>query len=185
MTGWDPLRPVAGHKRVHSPERETMTTRRSRQVVKHDYKRLPYSKSAQIPPDPKTWNEAMSCSEATQWKKVADEEFCSLKDKRAIKLNQRTQLPQGRKSMKCKWVLKNDFRADGSIGKWKARCTAKGFAQRQRIDYQETFAPTPRPETGRIMLVLTHQFGWHRRQGDVPTAFLNPDLHIYLYMKMP
>ncbi|KAI0991324.1 hypothetical protein K3495_g16863 [Podosphaera aphanis] len=35
------------------------------------------------------------------------------------------------------------------------------------------------------MPVLAHQFGWHRRQGDVPTAFLNPDLDIDLYMEMP
>ncbi|KAI0994088.1 hypothetical protein K3495_g14095, partial [Podosphaera aphanis] len=106
MTGWDPLRSVAGQKRPHSPDREysppkeTMTTRRGRQVVKHDYKRLHYGKSAQISPDPKTWNEAMTCSEATQWKKAADEEFRSLKDKGAIKIIQRTQLPQGRKPMK-------------------------------------------------------------------------------------
>ncbi|KAI0993199.1 hypothetical protein K3495_g14985, partial [Podosphaera aphanis] len=106
MTGWDPVRPIAGQKRPHSPDREyspqkeTMKTRRGRQVVKHDYKRLHYGKSAQISPDPKTWNEAMTCSEATQWKKAADEEFRSLKDKGAIKIIQRTQLPQGRKPMK-------------------------------------------------------------------------------------
>ncbi|KAI1000025.1 hypothetical protein K3495_g8171 [Podosphaera aphanis] len=69
--------------------------------------------------------------------------------------------------MKCKWVFKK-FRADGSIGRWKARCTAKGFTQLREIDYNESFAPTPRPETG-----------------DVPTACLNPDLDIDLYMEMP
>ncbi|KAI0991395.1 hypothetical protein K3495_g16792, partial [Podosphaera aphanis] len=87
--------------------------------------------------------------------------------------------------MKCKWVFKKKFLADGSVERWKARCTAKGFTQKFGIDYQETFAPTPRPETGRIMLVLAHYLGWHRRQGDVPTAFLNPDLDIDLYMEMP
>lgn len=87
--------------------------------------------------------------------------------------------------MKCKWVFKKKFLADGSIDKWKARCTAKGFTQKFGIDYKETFAPTPRPETGRIMLVLAHYLRWHRRQGDVPTAFLNPDLDIDLYMEMP
>ncbi|POS85479.1 hypothetical protein EPUL_002299 [Erysiphe pulchra] len=61
----------------------------------------------------------------------------------------------------------------------------KGYTQRKGIDYQETFAPTPRVETGRILLVLAHQFGWHKRQGDVPTAFLNPDLNIDLYMDIP
>lgn len=87
--------------------------------------------------------------------------------------------------MKCKWVFKKKFLANGDIEKYKARCTAKGFTQRQGIDYHETFAPTPRPETGRIILVLAHQLGWHRKQGDVPTAFLNPDLNIDLFMELP
>ena len=87
--------------------------------------------------------------------------------------------------MKCKWVSKKKLLSDGSLDKYKARCTVKGFTQRSGIDCKETFAPTPRAETGRIMLVLAHQFGWHRRQGDVPSAFLNPKLDIDLYMEMP
>lgn len=66
-----------------------------------------------------------------------------------------------------------------------ARCTVKGFTQRYGIDYKETYAPTPRSETGRILLALAHRFGWHRYQGDVPAAFLNPDLDVDLYMELP
>ncbi|KAI0995052.1 hypothetical protein K3495_g13129 [Podosphaera aphanis] len=87
--------------------------------------------------------------------------------------------------MKCKWVSQKKFLANGDIEKYKARCTAKGLTQRQGIDYHETFAPTPRAETGRIILVLAHQLGWHRTKGDVPTAFLNPDLNIDLFMELP
>lgn len=65
--------------------------------------------------------------------------------------------------MKCKWVFKTKFLADGSLDKYRARCTVKGFTQRSGIDYKETFAPTPRAETGRIMLALSHRFGWYRR----------------------
>ncbi|KAI0996754.1 hypothetical protein K3495_g11430 [Podosphaera aphanis] len=176
-TDWDSVRSTAGQKRAHSLEREytptptqTMKTRSDREVKKHDYKRLHCGKAAQVSSDSKTWSEAMTSPEALQWKRATDDEFRTLKEKGAIKIIPRTQLPQGRKPMKCKW---------------KARCTAKGFTQRQGIDYNETFALTPRPETGRIMLVLAHQFGWHRRQGDVPTDFLNPDLDIDLYIEMP
>ena len=35
------------------------------------------------------------------------------------------------------------------------------------------------------MLVLAHQFGWYRRQGDVLTAFLYPDLTIDFFMEIP
>ncbi|KAI0990896.1 hypothetical protein K3495_g17291, partial [Podosphaera aphanis] len=125
------------------------------------------------------------CPEAAQWKVAAKEEFRSLKNTGTIDIIPRSKLPAGRKPMKCKWVFKKKYNADGSIERWKARCTAKGFTQRQGIDYKETFAPTPRPETGTILLALAHQLGWHRRQGDVPTAFLNPDIDIDLYMEMP
>ena len=185
MTGWDPVQPVAGHKRSHSPEPEIIRTKRGREVKRIDYYRLHHGMAAYQSTDPKTWEEAMTCLEATQWRQAANEEFNSLKRKGAIKIIKRQNLPKGRNPMKCKWVFKKKYLADGSIDKWKARCTAKGFTQKFGIDYQETFAPTPRPETGRVMLVLAHYLKWHRRQGDVPTAFLNPDLDIDLYMEMP
>ncbi|KAI1006624.1 hypothetical protein K3495_g1602 [Podosphaera aphanis] len=127
----------------------------------------------------------MTGPESSQWRKAATEEFDSLQNKGAIEIIKRSQIPQNRKPMKCKWVFKKKYLANGDIEKYKARCTAKGFTQRHGIDYKETFAPTPRPETGRIMLVLAHQLSWHRRQGDVPTAFLNPDLDIELFMELP
>lgn len=61
--------------------------------------------------------------------------------------------------MKCKWVFKKKLQSDGYLDKYKARCTVRGFTQRSEIYDKETFAPTPRAETGRIVLVLAHQFG--------------------------
>lgn len=49
------------------------------------------------------------------------------------------------------------------LDKYRARYTVKGYTQRLGIDYKETFEATPRVETGRIMLVLVHRFGWHRQ----------------------
>ncbi|KAI0997156.1 hypothetical protein K3495_g11032 [Podosphaera aphanis] len=74
---------------------------------------------------------------------------------------------------------------NGDIEIYKARYTAKGFTQQQGIDYHEIFAPTPKAETGRIILVLAYQLGWHRTQGDVPTAFLNSDIKIDLFIELP
>lgn len=81
-------------------------------------------------------------------------------------------------------MFKEKFLADGSLEKYRARCTVKGLTQRRGIDHHEIFAPILRPETGRVMLVLAHIFNWHRRQGEVPVAFLNPDLDVDLYMEM-
>lgn len=156
MTEWQPIPPIVGQKRLISPELEMVKMRHGRKVRKHDYNLLHQGKSAHSSSDPKTWEEAMSCSEAAQWKIAAKEEIRSLKHTGTIKIIPRSNLPKGRKPMKCKWVFKKKYHADGSIERWKARCTAKGFTQRAGIDYKETFAPTPRPETGTILLALAH-----------------------------
>ncbi|KAI0996506.1 hypothetical protein K3495_g11676 [Podosphaera aphanis] len=185
MTNYTSDPTLAGIKRPHSPEGDTMRTKRGRQVKRVDYYRLHHGKSAIASNDPKTWEEAMSSPEARQWKQATLQEMKSLFNTNTIKIINRNTLPKGRKPMKCKWVFKKKLLADGSVDKYKARCTAKGYTQRPGLDYHETFAPTPRPETGRIMLALAHCLGWHRCQGDVPTAFLNPNLNIELYMEMP
>lgn len=185
MTGWDEVPHQAGKKRQHSPETSMTISKRGRPVKKVDYKSLHRGKVAKTTSDPKSWKEAMSSQEVKYWRETAEEELRSLKSTGTVEIIQRSRLPKGRLPMKCKWVFKKKFLADGSLEKYRARCTVKGFTQRRGIDYHETFAPTPRPETGRIVLVLAHIFNWHRRQGDVPVAFLNPDLDVDLYMEMP
>lgn len=37
VTGWDPIQPLAGHKRAHSPEGEIIRTKRGREVKRVDY----------------------------------------------------------------------------------------------------------------------------------------------------
>ena len=185
MTGWNEVPQIAGRKRHHSPEPEVTRSKRGRPIKKVDYYRLHHGTAARPSEDPKTWLEAMSSKEARHWHQAAIEECRSLKETGTIEVIPRSQLPKGRKLMKCKWVFKKKFLADGSLDKYKPRCTVKGYTQRSGINYNETFAPTPRAETGRIMLVLAHRFGWYRKQGDIPGAFLNPDLDVDLYMEMP
>ncbi|KAI1006692.1 hypothetical protein K3495_g1527 [Podosphaera aphanis] len=185
MTGWDEVSPVAGPKRQCSPEPQIVHSKRGRPVKKLDYYKLHHGKVVKTNNDPKTWSEAMSSHEARNWQQAAKEEYGSLRDTETIQIIKSFQLSKGRTPMKCKWVFKKKYLADGSLDKYKARCTVKGFTQRSGIDYKETYALTPSSETGRIMLALVHRFGWHRCQGDVPAAFLNPDLDVDLYMEMP
>jgi Reverse transcriptase (RNA-dependent DNA polymerase) len=53
-------------------------------------------------------------------------------------------LPSGRKPVTCKWVFKLKKNPDGSILKYKIRLVARGFTQRKRLDYEETFTPVAR-----------------------------------------
>ncbi|KAI0992294.1 hypothetical protein K3495_g15892 [Podosphaera aphanis] len=55
MTGWDPVQPVAGTKRPHSPEDGITRSQRSRAVKRVDYYRLHHGMTAQASTDPQTW----------------------------------------------------------------------------------------------------------------------------------
>lgn len=57
--------------------------------------------------------------------------------------------------------------------KYKARFVAKGYAQKEGIDYEETFSPVARYTSIRSVISLAAQLGWEIYQMDVRTAFLN------------
>ena len=62
---------------------------------------------------------------------------------------------------------------------------AKCFAQKEGIDYEETFAPTTKWTTIQTLFALAAQNGWKVHQMDVKTDFLNGDLKKKVYMSQP
>lgn len=79
---------------------------------------------------PKTWTEAVNSKNRQYWQLAADEEFCSLKETGAIKIIDRSKLSKSRTPMKCKWVFKTKYPADGTLQKCRATCTVNRFTQR-------------------------------------------------------
>ena len=50
-------------------------------------------------------------------------------------------LPPGKKPVGCKYVLKIQYKPDGTIDKYEVKLVAQGFLQQEGVDYNEIFAP--------------------------------------------
>ena len=93
------------------------------------------------------------------------------------------ELPNGVKPVGCKWVFKTKNDSLGNIERHKARFVAKGFTQREGIDYTETFSPVSKKYSLRIIMALVSYFDFDLHQMDVKTTFLNGNLEEEVYMK--
>ena len=78
-------------------------------------------------------------------------EFSSLQNNNTWEL---VDLPLGRKLVKCIWVFKTKFSADGSPLKYKAILAAKGYSQVHGIDYNDTFAPVAKMDSIRLAVAI-------------------------------
>lgn len=74
---------------------------------------------------------------------------------------------------------------DESIDKYKARFVARGFSQKEGIDYEETFSPTSRYLTIRSLISLVATMGWNANQMDVNKNFLNGTIDEEVYIEQP
>ena len=92
-------------------------------------------------------------------------------------------MPNGVKSVGCKWVFKAKNDSLGNIKRHKARLVAKGFTQREGIDYTETFSPISKKDSLRIIMALVAHFDFDLHQMDVKTTFLSGNLEEEVYMK--
>uniref|UniRef100_A0A2N9I6A1 Integrase catalytic domain-containing protein n=1 Tax=Fagus sylvatica TaxID=28930 RepID=A0A2N9I6A1_FAGSY len=94
-------------------------------------------------------------------------------------------LPEGFKTVGCKWVFKTKRDCNGNIERHKARLVAKGFTQKGGVDYKETFSPVSKKDSLRIIMALVAHFDLELHQMDVKTAFLNGNLDEEVYMDQP
>jgi hypothetical protein len=80
--------------------------------------------------------------------------------------------PPGVNMVTGKWIFCHKLHVDGSLDRYKARWVLRGFTQRPRIDYDETFSPVVKPATVRVVLSLAISQDWPIHQLNVKNAFL-------------
>lgn len=90
------------------------------------------------------------------------------------KTSRMVDVPKGQRMVSCKWIFKkkNEASTQGNI-RYRARLVARGFTQREGIDYTEIFSPVVKHTSIRILLAIVNQFNLHLQQMDVKTAFLH------------
>jgi transposase InsO family protein len=132
--------------------------------------------------EPKNRTEALSGVDKHDWIRAMNDEMKALTENSTWVL---TTLPEGRKTIGCKWVFKRKKNANTGLIKYKARLVAQGFSQKYGTDYDEVFAPVVRATTLRLLLAIATQRKLKIHHFDAKTAFLNGELKETIYMKQP
>jgi hypothetical protein len=132
-----------------------------------------------IDAEPSTYEQA---AQHGVWQEAMMEEYASIMKNDVWEVVPR---PEGKKVVGSKWIYKVKHAADGSVDKYKARFVAKGFSQREGVDYEETFAPVARYSSIRAVISLAAEKGWRVHQMDVKTAFLNRVVEEEVYVEQP
>ena len=132
--------------------------------------------------EPNTVTEALQSKHKEEWQVAIDAEYGSLLKQEVWTV---ARLPKGRKAIPVKLVFKVKYNADGTVARFKVRLVVKGFHQKHGIDYNETFAPTVKFTSIRVLLALAAQHDWELVQWDVEVAFLNATVHEEIYIVLP
>ncbi|CAI7921147.1 unnamed protein product, partial [Closterium sp. NIES-53] len=92
--------------------------------------------------------------------------------------------PPGANVVSGMWIFRVK-RPPGSPPVFKARYVARDFSQRQGVDYFQTFSPTPKMTTLRVLLHVAAQRDYELHSLDFSTAFLQGSLHEEIWLRRP
>ena len=93
---------------------------------------------------PKTLKEAYSGAEAELWKSAVEEELLSLNSNHVYET---VLIPEEITPITSKPVFRIKRDQHGNVERYKVRIVARGFTQKEGVDYQEVFAPVANLDT--------------------------------------
>ncbi|CAI5991140.1 unnamed protein product [Closterium sp. NIES-64] len=132
-------------------------------------------------PTPRSYAEAIEGPYSSQWQAAMDAEMASWKSTGTYV---DAVPPPGANIVSGMWIFRVK-RPPGSPPVFKARYVARGFSQRQGVDYFQTFSPTSKMTTLRVLLHIAAQRDYELHSLDFSTAFLQGSLHEEIWLRRP
>ncbi|CAI5934611.1 unnamed protein product [Closterium sp. NIES-64] len=132
-------------------------------------------------PTPRSYAEAIEGPYSSQWQSAMDAEMASWKSTGTY-VNEVP--PPGVNIVSGMWIFRVK-QPPGSPPVFKARYVARGFSQRQGVDYFQTFSPTPKMTTLRVLLHIAAQRDYELHSLDFNITFLQGSLHEEIWLRRP
>ncbi|CAI7906257.1 unnamed protein product [Closterium sp. NIES-53] len=132
-------------------------------------------------PTPRSYAEAITGPYSSQWQAAMDAEMASWKSTNTYV----DTVPTSRANIvDGMWIFRAK-RPPGSPPAFKACYLARGFSQRQEVDYFQTFSPTPKMTTLRVLLHVAAQRDYALHSLDFSAAILQGSLHEEIWLRRP
>ncbi|CAI7800911.1 unnamed protein product [Closterium sp. NIES-53] len=132
-------------------------------------------------PTPRSYREAISGEYSSQWQAAMDAEMASSKSTGTYV----DEVPPPRANIvDGMWIFRVK-RPPSSPPTFKAHYVARGFSQRQGVDYFHTFSPTPKMTTLQVLLHVAAQRDYELHSLDFSKAFLQGSLHEEIWLRRP
>ncbi|CAI7924831.1 unnamed protein product, partial [Closterium sp. NIES-54] len=132
-------------------------------------------------PTLRSYAEAIEGPYSSQWQAAMDAEMASWKSTGTYI----DEVPPPRANIVSGMWIFRVKRPPGSPPAFKARYVARGFSQRQGVDFFQTFSPTPKMTIPRVLLHVAAQRDYELHSLDFSTAFLQGSLHEEIWLRRP
>ncbi|CAI7916826.1 unnamed protein product [Closterium sp. NIES-53] len=132
-------------------------------------------------PTPRSYREAILGEYFSQWQMAMDAEMASWKstDTYVDEVS-----PPGANIVTGMWIFRVK-RPPGSPPVFKARYIARGFSQREGVNFFEAFSPTPKMTTHLVLLHAAAQCDYELHSLDFSTTFSQGSLHEAISLRRP
>lgn len=107
-----------------------------RSVISYDYMVFLWEhekSSDMMEDDPINFCQAIEDSNSDKWIKAMNQEYKSIQDNKVWEL---VPLLEGVKPISCKWIFKTKGDSNGNVERYNARLVAKGYTQKEGIDFK-------------------------------------------------